>query len=224
MHFLTGFNIQNVSAMLTVDSYLSFVVAYVLGFAALSQIPLILMLINTIKPIPPKKLMGFQRYVILAAFILAAIISPTPDVSNQTILAIPIILMYQMGVFMVWSQSRANRRRQAKVKGHEPIAETFKRTTPAATPIVRAAQPQTATQQVSVPAIRSRSRPTRPVMDIASPRRTARPAPTLHAQRTINGDIIRRAPIVRPQPRSLNTRGNTIDGIVRRSQQFPQVG
>jgi sec-independent protein translocase protein TatC len=223
MHFLTGFNIQNVSAMLTVDSYLSFVVAYVLGFAALSQIPLILMIINTIKPIPPKKLMGFQQYVILAAFILAAIISPTPDVTNQTILAIPIILMYQVGIFMVWSQSRASRRRQAKVKGQGPIAETFKRTTPAVTPVKTVTQRQTATQQISVPAIRSRAHPTRPVIDIAAPHRIARPIPALHNQRAVN-DNVHRAPIVRLQPRPLNAQSNTIDGIVRRTQQLPQAG
>ena len=114
LHFLTSFNIQNVSPMLPGDSYLSFVITYVLGLAALFQIPLVLMIINTIKPIPPAKLMGFQRFVVLVAFILAAIISPTPDITNQAMLAVPIIVMYQVGVILVWVQSRKQRRIDAQ--------------------------------------------------------------------------------------------------------------
>ena len=133
LRFLTDFNIERVSAMLTVDSYLSFVVTYVLGFAALFQIPLLLLIINSITPLPPKKLMGFQRYVILAAFVLAAVISPTPDITNQTILAIPIVIMYQLGVFAVWLQSRTKSKKQRSVKPAQTVA------TPAPVPI---SQPQ----------------------------------------------------------------------------------
>ncbi|MGH7197105.1 MAG: twin-arginine translocase subunit TatC [Candidatus Saccharimonadales bacterium] len=112
LHFLTGFNIQQIEAMLTVDSYLTFVMTYLLGAAILFQIPLILSIINRIHRLPPRKLMGFQRYVILAAFVLAAIISPTPDMVNQAFLAVPIIVMYQIGVLGVWLQQRKKPRPQ----------------------------------------------------------------------------------------------------------------
>jgi sec-independent protein translocase protein TatC len=226
LRFLTSFDIQNVSAMLTVDAYLSFIITYVLGFAALFQIPLILMIANTIKPLPPKKLMGFQRYVILIAFILAAVISPTPDVTNQTILAVPIILMYQVGVFMVWVQSRSARRRQTKLDKTLNLADTFVRTAPAP---ARVSPATTATPAVTVPAAQpARALPTqparraRPVMDIARPTTASRPAPVLRTQRVAGGDIVRRAPAPRPLPRQQQVaRPNTIDGVIRR-QQLPQ--
>ena len=221
LHFLTGFTIQNVSAMLTVESYLAFVVTYVLGFAALFQIPLILMIINTIRPIPPKTLMSFQRFVILGAFIVAAIISPTPDVTNQAILAVPIILMYQVGVLMVWLQSRSVRKRQQKT-ATTMTATPINRPQPMQTPaqFTPDAQPAPVAAQIARPAQRQR-----PVMDIAGPRRVARPIQPIRT-RPIQGDIVRRAPMAQPvrrsQPRPTNQRANSIDGIVTRTQ--PQAG
>lgn len=104
LHFLLNFADQYVEAMLTADSYLSFVLAYTVGLGALFQIPLVLVIVNWAKRLSVRKLLSFERYVILIAFILAAILSPTPDVVNQCILAIPIILMYQVGlVYVAWS-------------------------------------------------------------------------------------------------------------------------
>lgn len=106
LRFLTGLNLDHIQAMLTVDSYLSFVMTYLLGSALLFQIPLLLVIINTMTPLKPNKLMKSQRYVIVAAFIIAAIISPTPDLMNQLIFALPIIAMYELGVIMVWLQNK----------------------------------------------------------------------------------------------------------------------
>ena len=106
LHFLTGFDLGKIQAMLTVDSYLSFVTTYLLGAAILFQIPLLMMIINTIHRLPPKQLLGLERFVILAAFVIAAVVSPTPDIMNQTFFALPIIGRYQLGVGLVWWQQR----------------------------------------------------------------------------------------------------------------------
>lgn len=106
VHFLTNFGITGVNAMLTADSYLSFITAYLLSGAILFQMPLIIIIIDSIKPLSPKKLFGFERYLIVIAFVVAALLSPTPDVVNQTILAAPIIIMYQLGIALVWWRHR----------------------------------------------------------------------------------------------------------------------
>lgn len=105
LHFLTGFHLDHITAMLTVDSYMSFVTTYLLGAAALFQIPLLLLIINNITPLKPSGLLKYERHVLLAAFIISAIISPTPDMFNQTILALPIIGMYQIGLLLIWWKS-----------------------------------------------------------------------------------------------------------------------
>ncbi len=102
IHFLTSFNLYHIDAMLTVDSYFSFVMAYVGVAALLFQIPLIMLLINGATPLKPGKLMSHQGNIILVSFIIAAIVSPTPDALNQTILASPMVVMYQVGIVLVW--------------------------------------------------------------------------------------------------------------------------
>lgn len=110
LYFLTGFNLYHINPMLTIDSYFSFVMMHMLAGALLFQVPVIMAIINNIKPLTPGKLMKAQRYIVVGAFIVAAVISPTPDALNQTLLALPIILMYQLGVIVVFVKNRRQRR------------------------------------------------------------------------------------------------------------------
>jgi sec-independent protein translocase protein TatC len=108
LKFLLTFADTYVQATLTADSYINFVLAYTAGLGVLFQIPLLLIITNWITPLKPGKLFSFERYVIVVSFVLAAIVTPTPDVVNQVIIALPIILMYQIGVFAVmWSNWRS---------------------------------------------------------------------------------------------------------------------
>jgi len=106
LHFLTNLNTPGMQPFMVVNDYLNFVFMYLAGFALLFQIPLIMLFINRIKPQKPRKLMSYQRYVILLSFILAAILTPTPDPLNQTLMAVPIILLYQFSVMLVWLKNR----------------------------------------------------------------------------------------------------------------------
>ena len=114
LQFLTGLNLSHIQAMLTVDSYLSFVMTYLLGAAILFQIPLLLLIINTMTPLKPGTLKKSQRYVVVGAFIIAALISPTPDMLNQIMFALPIIAMFELGVVLVWFQNRNRARKQRR--------------------------------------------------------------------------------------------------------------
>lgn len=113
LYFLTNFNLYHINPMLTIDSYLSFVMSYLITGALLFQLPLVLLVINTITPMKPSKLMGAQGYIILAAFIFGAVASPTSDVINQTLLALPIVVMYQLGILMIWLKNRSRAKRQS---------------------------------------------------------------------------------------------------------------
>lgn len=110
IYFLTHFNLGNVSAMLTVDAYLSFIVSYVLAGALLFQLPLIMMIVDNITPTPPSRWNKYQRHMIVAALVIAMLITPVPDIINQFILAAPIVIMYQFGIVMVWLRHRKLRK------------------------------------------------------------------------------------------------------------------
>ncbi len=109
LKFLTTFAGTFVQANLTADSYLSFVVAYLLGLGVLFQLPLLLLFWNWVSPFQKGGLLATQQYVLIGSFIAAAMITPTPDVFNQTLIALPIILIYQLGVVAVFMMNRRAR-------------------------------------------------------------------------------------------------------------------
>jgi sec-independent protein translocase protein TatC len=101
LRFLTDFASSYVTPSLTAESYLSFVLGYLLFW-------------HWIKPITPKGLLNSERYIIVGAFIAAAVISPSPDALSQTIIAVPIIIVYQFGVISVLLSIRKARKIQKK--------------------------------------------------------------------------------------------------------------
>lgn len=139
LQFLYGFADQYVEASLTAESYLNFIIAYTIGIGIVFQIPLLLLLINSIKPLTPGGLMKSEKWVLLLSFIVAAIITPTPDPINQAIIAGPVIAVYQIGVVAVLI-SIARQRRAAKrllrkgtaVAPVAPVAQAPIRATPLA--------------------------------------------------------------------------------------------
>jgi sec-independent protein translocase protein TatC len=112
LNFLTNFANDYVTPSLTAESYLSFVLAYVFGIGLLFELPLFLLFWHWINPLTPKGLLNSERFVIVGAFIAAAIVSPTPDALSQTIIAVPIIIVYQFGVVAVLLSIRKMKRMQ----------------------------------------------------------------------------------------------------------------
>lgn len=114
LHFLTHLGINNLQPFLVVNDYLSFVISYLVIFGIIFQLPLILALVNRIKPQSPKHLMKYQRHVILGGFVVGAI-APTPDPVSQSFMALPIIILYQLSIGLIWWQNRQARRKMLQL-------------------------------------------------------------------------------------------------------------
>lgn len=107
LHFLKDqFTTSQIHPLFTIQEYMSFVCIYLIGSALLFQIPLILLCINRLRPIPPRSLWRGERYVVAGAFIIAMIMAPTPNIFDQLILAVPIILIYNIGALIIWRLSK----------------------------------------------------------------------------------------------------------------------
>ncbi|MBL8158947.1 twin-arginine translocase subunit TatC [Candidatus Saccharibacteria bacterium] len=119
LQFLSEFAGDAVTPSLTADSYLSFFLSYTAGLALLFQLPLLLMLWHWISPLTPTGLLKSERWIILLAFIAAAVITPTPDIVNQAMLAVPLIVIYQFGVLAVLLSGAKQKRR---LRQAEPTA------------------------------------------------------------------------------------------------------
>jgi sec-independent protein translocase protein TatC len=102
LHFLLHqFKTVQIKPLVTIQAYLNFVMAYILGSALLFQLPIILISINRIKPLKPSSLFHYERWVILAAFILSGLMNPTPNIVSQLMVAGPFIIMYQIGIGII---------------------------------------------------------------------------------------------------------------------------
>lgn len=104
--FLTKFGPNNINSLITAESYLSFISIFILGFGFLFQLPLLMFLINKVVKINIKALLRAQKWVAFSAFVIAAVITPTPDIANQIMMAIPIIILYQISVLTIFFASR----------------------------------------------------------------------------------------------------------------------
>jgi sec-independent protein translocase protein TatC len=100
--FLNKFSTDQIKSLISTNEYLSFVFIYLLGFGTLFQLPLILLLINKISRLSVKKLFSYERYLVVISFLIAGILTPTPDLINQSIMAIPIIVLYQLSIVIIW--------------------------------------------------------------------------------------------------------------------------
>lgn len=89
------------------ESYLDFLLMLVVPFGFVFNVPVILTLLASLGIISSKALMKFRRHVMLAAFIIAGIITPTPDIITQTLLAVPLILMYEVSILVIKNMLRS---------------------------------------------------------------------------------------------------------------------
>jgi sec-independent protein translocase protein TatC len=96
--FLLGFGSDRIVNMPSISLYLSFVTRFLLAVAIAFQTPVIVFLLSKLGVATPKRLAKFRRWAYVLAFVMAAIITPTPDPINQSFVAIPIILLYELGI------------------------------------------------------------------------------------------------------------------------------
>ena len=103
---------MGVLPLISIDKYFDLFVNVMLGISLVFELPVIIFFLTLIRVASPSFLLRHSRYAILAIVILAAVITPTPDVFNLTLFAVPMILLYFMGVFASYLlvMRRENRR------------------------------------------------------------------------------------------------------------------
>ncbi|MDP8215980.1 MAG: twin-arginine translocase subunit TatC [Candidatus Kaelpia imicola] len=109
LNFLLNFEAGNISAMITVSNYISFLFMLLLSFGIISIIPLAVLFSVRSGLVEAGVLKRGRKYIYLASFILAALLTP-PDVFTQVILALPLILLFELSIlissFSVYNSSK----------------------------------------------------------------------------------------------------------------------
>ncbi|MGB9734758.1 MAG: twin-arginine translocase subunit TatC [bacterium] len=100
IHFLLSVGGGNLLPMISVGEYVDFCLQLILSFGLIFELPFAILILVAIGIVTPKALAEKRRYAIVGAFILGAILSPSPDVFNQTLIAVPLILLYEIGILL----------------------------------------------------------------------------------------------------------------------------
>ena len=99
LKFLVLFAPDNVLPMTDIDSYLGFVIKLLAVFGLMFEIPVATMLLVLLRVVTPKSLADKRRFIIVGCFFIAAIITP-PDGASMLMLAIPMCLLFEVGLVM----------------------------------------------------------------------------------------------------------------------------
>jgi len=99
INFLLGFATDFVTPMITISKYISFVGALTFAFGAIFQLPLVSLFLTKIGVVTPAFLSSKRRHAIVFIFIAAALLTP-PDAITQCLMAVPLIVLYEIGIIL----------------------------------------------------------------------------------------------------------------------------
>lgn len=116
LDFLIGFG-QQFQPMITIGEYTSLFLSIILGMGLIFEMPILIFFLSLMGIVSAGFMWRNFRYAILIIFIIAAIVTPTPDVTNMCIFAAPMIALYGLSISIAWlvhpKQRRARKEKQA---------------------------------------------------------------------------------------------------------------
>lgn len=88
--------------VITINEYFSMASKVILGLGLVFELPVIILFLARLGVVTYRMLLRYFRYAVLTVFIIAAIITPTPDIATQSVFALPMIALYLFGVLVAW--------------------------------------------------------------------------------------------------------------------------
>lgn len=113
--FFLGFQTESLKPMLSIKDYVSLVVLLMLAFGAVFETPIIIVFLGLLGVVHSNTLRKGRRYFVVLAFVIGAILTPTPDVFNQALMAVPMLLFYEVGI-LVLSVFEKRREREERLE------------------------------------------------------------------------------------------------------------
>ncbi len=96
--FIQSFAPKSITAAPDIEAYLSFVLTMFIAFGLAFEVPIVVIVLARLGVVSIEKLKQFRGYFVVLAFIIAAVITP-PDVVSQLALAVPMCLLYEVGIW-----------------------------------------------------------------------------------------------------------------------------
>ncbi len=113
LKFLITFGGPHLTPWITATEYMDMFWTVILGLGIVFELPVLMMFLGLLGILTPGFLLRNFRYAVLLIFIVAAVVTPTSDITNLMIFAVPMMVLYLLGVGLVWVVARRRQRRMA---------------------------------------------------------------------------------------------------------------
>ena len=110
LHYLLNLTPKGVLNLPSIDTYLSYFQAMILGFGLAFELPLALVLLNLAHVLTHERFRKWRRLLLFAAFLFAGIANPSPDPISMLLLAIPCVLLVEVAEIIIWANDRRRSR------------------------------------------------------------------------------------------------------------------
>jgi len=101
--FLLDFGSENIQNVIGIRQYVDFVTRIVFWVGVSFELPMLMMFLSRLGIATPGKLLGLWRYALVVVFIIAAVVTPTPDPLTQSLVAGPLFVLYFVGIVRAWA-------------------------------------------------------------------------------------------------------------------------
>jgi sec-independent protein translocase protein TatC len=123
--YLLGFESDLVQALPSMREYLTLATTLLIAFGFIFQLPLVMTMLSRFGIVTPRFLSKNRKYAFLLSFVVAAIVTPTPDVVNQCLMAGPLVILYEVSIVgaKIFGKKRIKQEDQEAEKPHASDAQ-----------------------------------------------------------------------------------------------------
>lgn len=100
--FLTSYTTEYLAPMPAVKEYFSLSLRLLIAFGVIFELPVFMVLLAKLGVVDTAFLRKHRKYAFLLSFVIAAVVTPTPDVVNQLMMAGPLVILYEVSIVAIW--------------------------------------------------------------------------------------------------------------------------
>jgi len=113
--------------MIVMGEYLDLTRDMMLAFGAVFELPLLILFLAMVGLVTHRGLWKFNRWFVVIAFVVGAILTPSPDVVSQLMMATPMIVLYNLSIVLAWFVTRRREKADEELRERERIADEQER-------------------------------------------------------------------------------------------------
>lgn len=125
--FLLGYGDKDVLPMIMMQDYLDLTRNMMLAFGAVFELPLLILFLSMVGLVTHRSLWKFNRWFVVISFVVGAILTPSPDVVSQLMMAAPMIVLYNFSILLAWNVTARREKKEAVLRAAEAAADAAER-------------------------------------------------------------------------------------------------